>query len=146
MNIIRVRTLEDLQRCFEIRKEVFVEEQNVPIEEEIDAYDAYPFICEHVLVLKGEEAVATGRVKKHENDSAKLQRIAVIKPERGSGVGKELVMALEQVAYEQGHRVCVLDAQVSAEGFYQRLGYSTVSPEIFMDAGIPHVHMAKKLR
>ncbi|MCM3784286.1 GNAT family N-acetyltransferase [Neobacillus mesonae] len=143
--IINVTTQEQLEAGLNIRKEVFVEEQNVPIEEEIDQYDVLSPDAHHVLIQDGQEMVATGRLIYYKKDTAKLQRIAVLKPYRVNGYGRVLIMALEERARELGLTYSLLDAQCQAEGFYAKLGYETISDEPFYDAGILHVRMQKEL-
>ena len=83
--IINVTTQEQLEAGLNIRKTVFVEEQNVPVEEEIDQYDVLSPDAHHILIQDGQEMVATGRLIYYKKDTAKLQRIAVLKPYRVNG-------------------------------------------------------------
>lgn len=136
----------ELEQCLAIRKEVFVEEQNVDIALEMDEYDESPFASIHLLLTKHGDPVGTGRLIPYDETTAKLQRIAVRKPYRGTGAGRELVMALEAAARSNGYRAAVLDAQCQAETFYRKLGYAPVSPDTFLDAGILHVRMKKQLQ
>lgn len=142
---IEVKTEEQLKECIAIRMEVFVQEQKVPAEEECDEYDALDAPVIHVLVMDEGQYVATGRIKMLDEFTAKMQRIAVRKSMRGKGLGRTLMLGLEQIARSHGMQTSVLDGQCQAEGFYQSLGYVTVSEEPFYDAGILHVRMEKKL-
>ncbi|WP_068785047.1 GNAT family N-acetyltransferase [Paenibacillus phocaensis] len=144
--IIHVEHEEQLHKCLDIRKEVFVEEQKVPIDLEIDEHDQIGPDVHHVLIeLEGAYA-ATGRLIYYKDNAAKMQRIAVRQEFRSKGVGKILLLALEELARELGLTKSVLDAQCQAEGFYAKLGYETISTEPFDDAGIPHVRMVKPLK
>lgn len=145
MNIIAVTTREELEECFGIRMKVFVEEQQVPHDLEMDEYDVSPDACRHLLARDGDKAVATGRWKVYEEGTVKLQRIAVLPEYRSRGVGRILVLGLEEDARKAGMNAAILDAQCSAEGFYNKLGYRTISEEPFLDAGILHVRMMKDL-
>jgi predicted GNAT family N-acyltransferase len=147
MEIIRVETEEQLKMCFDVRLDVFVREQQVPIDLEMDEYDTHPKACHHLLILDEGRPIATGRWKAYEpgTSKAKLQRIAVLQAYRGTGVGRLLISELEKWAQEEGFTDSVLDAQVQAEPFYAKQGYVTISTEPFDDAGIPHVRMVKKL-
>lgn len=140
-----VTTQEQLEECFNIRVTVFVKEQNVPREEELDEYDESPKACRHFLVRDGSRPVGTSRWKVYEEGVAKLQRIAVMKDYRSKGIGRLLVIAMEEDAKQQGMHTAILDGQCTAEGFYHRLGYKTESTEPFLDAGILHVRMSKEL-
>ncbi|CAM3785394.1 GNAT family N-acetyltransferase [Marinicrinis lubricantis] len=146
IEIIAVTTQEQLQQCLNIRKAVFVEEQNVPLELEVDEYDESPNACSHILIRSAGENAATGRHKPYDSETAKMQRIAVLKLYRGTGLGRILLEALEQSAREQGFRAAKLDAQLQARAFYEKCGYEVVSEDVFLDAGIPHVTMKKYLQ
>lgn len=141
----QVQTEEELQQAFAIRKEVFVEEQNVPVEEEIDEFDVSPAACRHFVAYEEGKPVGAARWREYEPGTAKLQRIAVVRTSRGQGIGKLLVRAMERDAAALGYSRSLLDAQVTAEPFYRKLGYRTVSEETFLDAGIPHVRMVREL-
>jgi len=140
-----VQTPEDLLTCLDIRREVFIEEQGVPEELEIDEQDVIG-VGTHVLVKdQTGHAVATARFQKYNDTTAKIQRVAVRKQGRGKGYGNAVMVAIESAARNQGFEKAILDAQCSAEGFYRRLGYTLVSEERFLDAGIEHVRMEKRL-
>ncbi|QYK68170.1 Acetyltransferase [Paenibacillus sp. S02] len=143
--IISVTTEEQLQEAISIRTKVFVEEQKVPLDLEIDHYDKLGDTAHHLLICEHGEMVATGRLTYYDEDTAKMQRIAVLKEHRAAGYGRVLLLALEERARELGLRYSLLDAQCQAEKFYEKLGYETISDEPFDDAGIPHVRMRKKL-
>ncbi|MBW5448121.1 GNAT family N-acetyltransferase [Cohnella sp. CFH 77786] len=145
MNCRHVRTSEELEQAFDVRKTVFVEEQQVPLDLELDEYDATVNACRHYIAESDGKTVGAARFREYEPGTAKLQRIAVLKPWRGSGVGKLLVETMERDAAALGYRKSVLDAQCAAEAFYRKLGYATESAEPFLDAGIPHVRMSKAL-
>ncbi|MCG7336910.1 GNAT family N-acetyltransferase [Sporosarcina sp. ACRSM] len=143
MNAKRITTNSDLERAFHIRKEVFVEEQGVPLEDEFDEFDTLDGRCEHVLVYHDEEAVGTGRLRVVDG-SGKLERICILKPYRQYGLGKRIIQTLEEIAAEKGIARVKLHGQTHAENFYKKLGYETAS-EMFMEDGIPHILMTKEL-
>ncbi|MBM6618180.1 GNAT family N-acetyltransferase [Bacillus suaedaesalsae] len=128
----------EFEDALKVRREVFIEEQQVPEEEEIDQYED---ICTHVVVYDDNKPVATGRLRDYEG-IGKLERICVLSSHRSHGLGKVVMDQLESIAEKQGFSKLKLNAQTHAEGFYAKLGYETVS-DIFMDAGIPHVTMVK---
>lgn len=119
--------------CVRIRREVFVDEQLVPEEIEIDGEDAQ---CRHFLAIANGVAVATGRLKAIEG-GVKIQRVAVLKQARGGGVGLRLMRAMID-ASPAGD--IMLDAQLQAIPFYEKLGFRAEG-EVFLDAGIPHRRM-----
>ncbi len=143
--IVRVTTEEQLQMGLDIRTKVFVEEQKVPAEEEIDEYDVISPNVYHILILDEGVPVATGRLIYYKADTAKMQRIAVLQGYRTKGYGRVLLLAMEELARELGLVASILDAQCQAEDFYKKLGYEVISTEPFYDAGILHVRMQKKL-
>lgn len=111
-----------------VREQVFVQEQQVPLELEWDGLDA-----------EG-RPVGTGRMLA----DGHIGRVAVLPAWRGRGVGRALVAALLELARRRGlHRVR-LSAQTGAIGFYETLGFAAHGPE-FMDAGIPHRHMEREV-
>jgi predicted GNAT family N-acyltransferase len=123
--------------CFAIRKEVFVEEQTVPLELEMDEYDADAV---HFL-LRDQDGAALGTARLLGKDgAAKIGRVAVIKAARGRGLGRELMCAVMETARLRGDREAVLDSQTYAIPFYALLGF-TVEDEEFYDAGILHRRM-----
>ena len=133
------------QPASSVRTAVFVEEQGIAREDEWDAADA---TAVHAVVtnLLG-MPVATGRLLRDgaaNSGSARIGRMAVDRTLRGSGVGRQVIDALEQAARARGDQRIVLSAQRSAEGFYQRLGYQPVG-EPYDEVGIAHIGMARLL-
>ncbi len=124
-----------------LRKEVFVEEQNVPAEEEIDQYEN---ACFHVTMYDGDQPVATGRILPKNAVQVKFGRVAVQKEVRGTGLGRVLMEEMEKKTRELGYKEIVLGGQVSAVPFYEKLGY-TAFGEMFLDGGIDHRMMKKEL-
>ncbi|MFD1412611.1 GNAT family N-acetyltransferase [Oceanobacillus jeddahense] len=133
---------QDLQKVFEIRKEIFVKEQEVAEEEEFDAFDSLDTDCDHILVYYDNQPVGTGRVREVEG-IGKLERICILKPYRKYGLGKVVVDSLEEIALEKGLTHAKLHGQTHAEGFYHKLGYETASDE-FLEDGTPHYLMVKR--
>lgn len=143
--ITKVDSVAQLAQCLEIRNQVFVEEQKVPQELENDEYDASPDACDHILLTYNGVPAGTGRWIAYNQQTAKIQRVAVLSEFRGKGLGKVLLEGLEKHAILAGYTWCILDSQCHAESFYSQLGYSTVSEQPFEDAGIMHVRMQKKI-
>jgi predicted GNAT family N-acyltransferase len=143
MNVKRITMEDDLRKAFHIRKEVFVEEQGVPLEDEFDEFDNLDGQCEHILVYFEEQPVGTGRVR-WVNEFGKLERICIMEPYRKSGLGKVIITALEEIAQEKGAARVKLHGQTHAEGFYKKLGYKS-SQSVFIEDGIPHLLMTKEL-
>ncbi|WP_050183405.1 GNAT family N-acetyltransferase [Domibacillus robiginosus] len=133
----------ELKKAFSIRKEVFVEEQKVSLEDEFDEFDTLQGPAQHILVYYEDEPVGTGRIR-WVDDVGKLERICILKPYRQFGLGKVIIGALETIARKQGTSQVKLHGQVQAEGFYKKLGYYA-SSDVFMEDGIPHLLMKKEL-
>lgn len=144
-NTFTVENDSQLQRCLAVRREVFIQEQNVPEKLEIDEYDRLDTPAIHVLLAAKDEDAAAGRCTPYKADQVKMQRVAVRSSYRGQGLGRVLMEALEKEARAAGYRSAVLDSQCHAEGFYLSLGYRTLPGEPFYDAGILHVRMEKEL-
>jgi predicted GNAT family N-acyltransferase len=75
---------------------------------------------------------------------AKIGRMAVLAPHRGSGLGAQVLDALEREGASRGPRTFRLSAQLSARGFYDRLGYTAVG-DVYDEVGIPHIAMEKMI-
>lgn len=117
-----------------VRYEVFVLEQNVPLDLEWDGMDA---ACLHAVVYDDAgQAVATGRLL----PDGHIGRMAVRKSLRGQGIGGLVLEALMREAKRRGDRCVLLNAQTHAAPFYQRYGFRREGDE-FMEAGIPHIGM-----
>lgn len=142
--IVEVNNQEMLDTCFAIRSAIFVEEQGVTAEEEFDAYDALGTEARHILVYVDGVPAASSRLRVVEH-VAKLERICVMIDFRKHGLGRVLIDKLEQMATAQGLKKAKLHAQVQASGFYEHLGYAAAS-DVFMEDGIPHLLMTKKLK
>lgn len=141
MKIKIVNDMVMLEQVFLIRKKVFVEEQNVPLNEEIDEFEDDSI---HFLVYDDKDnAIAASRLRE-EKDKAKIERVCVLQSHRNLHVGKQLMEFMEKVAVKKGYKIVSLSAQTQALKFYSKLGYKICS-EPFMDAGIEHYRMEKKL-
>ncbi|MBB5172267.1 GNAT family N-acetyltransferase [Texcoconibacillus texcoconensis] len=140
MNIYTVTTEEQRQDAFKVRMEVFVEEQKVPEEEEIDEHENEAW---HFVAYDEGEPVAAGRLRKV-HDYGKVERICVRASHRKTGLGYKLMKHIEQLATDKNLDELHLHAQTQAEKFYEKLDYKTTSG-LFYDAGIPHVEMVKAL-
>lgn len=137
---VRAKNEEQREEAYRIRTEVFVNEQGVSPEIEIDEHEE---AATHVLVLYDGQPVGAGRVRNVEG-VAKLERICVLAPYRKHKAGAAVMAELEEIAKEQGLAKAKLHAQTHAAGFYGKLGY-TIDSDEFMEDGIPHVRMIKKL-
>ncbi|MBM3275292.1 MAG: GNAT family N-acetyltransferase [Candidatus Sericytochromatia bacterium] len=124
-----------------VRQAVFVEEQGIDPEIEVDEYDG---ICWHALAYLGDRIVGTARLVTLDRFTAKIGRVAVLGEARGRGVGTALMRLLEDYARREGITRVVLDAQFQVIPLYEKLGYEAEG-EPFLDAGIVHKRMTKTL-
>ena len=120
-----------------IRFAVFVEEQRVPVELEMDEMDAK---CIHALAFEGDKALGTGRLL----PDGHIGRMAVLEGARGRSVGSALLKALMEAARRRGDREVVLAAQLRAVPFYRRHGFAAEGA-VYEEAGIPHQDMRRAL-
>ena len=116
-----------------IRCAVFVDEQKVPSEMELDDWDA---MSVHAVAFAEAAPVGTGRLL----PDGHIGRMAVARTARGAGIGSALLRALMDEARRRGHREAMLSAQTHAIEFYRRHGYEIAGSE-YLDAGIPHIDM-----
>jgi predicted GNAT family N-acyltransferase len=125
-----------------VRTEVFIEEQKIPLAMEWDDADASAVHA--VAVNRFGRPVATGRLLADAPGIARIGRLAVLRPMRGTRIGRAVLDSLLRAARERGDREAVLNAQVSAEPFYDRAGFARRGAE-FDEAGIAHVEMIRSL-
>jgi len=120
-----------------VRTQVFVKEQNVPEELERDGKD--PSMI-HILAFYKGSAVGTARMSM----DGHIGRVAVLKQMRGQSIGALMMKELENQAVLHSMDHVHLNAQIHARGFYESRGYK-VEGDVFMEAGIPHIHMNKNI-
>ena len=135
-----VETEEDMEAAVSIRFRVFVDEQSVPAEIELDEHDA---VATHAIAIEGGQAVGTGRTY-FEDGEARIGRMAVDLSHRRRGVGGVILRFLEEEAKSQGATEIVLHAQDYVKAFYAAHGY-TEHGDPFMEAGLLHIEMRKSI-
>ena len=122
----------------QVRDKVFILEQGVPKALEWDESDP---VSTHVLAISDDgEPVGTGRLL----PDGSIGRMAVIIEWRGQGVGDAMLNCLVDAARRQGHKRIRLSSQQQAIGFYSRHQFTVVG-EPYIEAGIPHVAMARDI-
>ncbi|MFL6715959.1 MAG: GNAT family N-acetyltransferase [Burkholderiaceae bacterium] len=124
------------QAAAALRQQVFVVEQGVPAELELDEMDAQSL---HAVAYQDGVPVATGRLL----PDGHIGRMAVRQEARRAGTGSLVLCALMDEARRRGDRDVVLHAQLSARDFYARHGFEPEG-EVFMDAGIEHIAMRRR--
>lgn len=124
-----------------VRIQVFQVEQGVAPSLEFDGQDQ---AAKHILAYLDNQPIGTVRIRYLDNQTAKIERLAVLSHARGQGIGKQLMEKAVEIAANQGIKEVVIHAQEYVQGLYQKLGF-TLEGERFDEAGIPHVKMRKKL-
>lgn len=141
MEVVQAGTEEQLSDAYNVRKKVFVEEQHVPENIEIDENENSS--THFVLYNDDGQPIGAGRFRIVEG-KGKVERICVLPEYRGLGAGVHIMQKIEEHAKKLPIEELVLNSQSYAVPFYEKIGYQTISDE-FMDAGIPHRAMAKKI-
>ncbi|MBI5289408.1 MAG: GNAT family N-acetyltransferase [Chloroflexi bacterium] len=139
MRIVIVSTPQQRDDAFAVRIAVFVGEQGISREDELDELDATAVHCVGYLAGK---PVAAGRLIVNDG-YGKIGRMAVLREHRGTGLGARVLEALEREGAAQGLAEFRLSAQLTARGFYDRLGY-TADGDVYDEVGIPHIAMVKR--
>jgi predicted GNAT family N-acyltransferase len=147
VTVRRVRAEDGRADALAVRREVFIEEQGVPEDLEVDGRDDEAV---HFVACDDGDPVGAARLRGKSGDSVsnastgKVERVAVVADRRGEGLGRQIMAELETTAAEEGIETLVLHAQLHVEGFYRELDYETTS-DVFEEAGIDHVEMRKEL-
>ena len=141
IKVIAIESPADMQRAYAIRRRVFIEEQNVPEEIELDADDEHAY---HALAILDGVAIGCGRMLDNGDSEVKIGRMAVLREFRGTGVGAHILRFLIDRARARGLRKAILHAQLTAEGFYLKEGFNPVGG-VFDEAGIAHRKMERDL-
>ena len=145
LEIRTVVTQFDMDDALSVRRAVFIEEQQVSEDEEIDEHDRDRGWLGDVVQMTGYmdgKPVVTGRMMPDTTSDADahIGRVAVLKALRGKGYGKQLMLALHDEGRRRGYHRIRLGAQFHAIPLYESLGYMA-SGNVFLDAGIEHRRM-----
>jgi predicted GNAT family N-acyltransferase len=133
---------EEFSQVQAIRKVVFQEEQGV---EEALEFDGKDEICEHLIAYLNKQAVGTARMRSIDDKTVKIERLAVLSTARGQGIGKKIMEEALLIIASKDIAEVVINAQEYVKGLYYKLGFAQEG-EIFLEAGISHVKMRKKLK
>ncbi|WP_334329870.1 GNAT family N-acetyltransferase [Companilactobacillus sp. HBUAS59699] len=124
------------QDALNIRKEVFIKEQNVDPDIEIDGEDK----CTHVTIYVDNKPAGTARYYPTADNGIHIQRVAVLKEFRHQGLASILLKDIIAKAKESGYDYIILGAQDHAQAFYTQLGFKVIG-EQYQEAGILHHDM-----
>ena len=133
-----------MRRALEIRTRVFVDEQGVPPDEEIDEHDRTDPRAVHALALRSGDAVGAGRYYVLDDRTVQIGRMAVLPAARGTGAGAALLEALAEEARHRGFARAHLHAQMHASEFYRKNAFFDDGERLW-DAGILHQPMSRNL-
>jgi len=141
-----LKSKEELNLGFALRIEVFVKEQKVPIELELDDKD-HSDNTVHIGYFHEDNLIEVARLIDMDKDVIHIGRVVIDKEYRGQGIGRELIIGCENIAQQILKRKIIIElsAQIQAENFYKSLGYNRVNDIIYLDAGIEHVDMMKEI-
>ena len=139
-----LKSKEELNLGFALRIEVFVKEQKVPIELELDDKD-HSDNTVHIGYFHDDRLIGVARLIDMDKDIIHIGRVVIDKDYRGKGIGRKLIVGCETTAKNILKREIIIElsAQIQAEKFYESLGYNRVNDKIYLDAGIEHVDMRK---
>ncbi|KQL43891.1 acetyltransferase [Brevibacillus choshinensis] len=140
-----VQSEKEMADALSVRRLVFIEEQEVPADLEIDEHDEANSGTTHFVAYAGETPVGASRLRPYAPGVGKVERVAVNKTERGTGLGRLIMLAMEENAHKQNYETLKLNAQTHAQRFYEKLGYEPHG-DVFDEAGIEHIAMVKALR
>ncbi|MDR4998961.1 GNAT family N-acetyltransferase [Brevibacillus sp. FSL K6-0770] len=143
--IQKVSSEKEMQDALTVRKAVFIDEQQVPAELEIDEHDEQGSGTVHFVAYNEQEPVGASRLRPYAPGVGKVERVAVLQSERGTGLGRQIMLVMEDAAKELGFDSLKLNAQTHAQRFYEKLGYEPHG-DVFDEAGIEHIAMVKALR
>ena len=137
---LHVALTRDLPACWALRRTVFIEEQAVPEDLEVDGLDDEAL---HILATLNGRPVGTARLLL-KGDTGKIGRVCVMQEERGRGIGAALIRAAVEELRGLGLARAKLGSQTHAIPFYEGLGFVAEGP-VYDDAGIPHRDMTRAL-
>lgn len=137
----KVETEKEYEDAINIRRRVFVEEQDVPLHLELDEYDSEAV---HFVVYDEDTPFGAGRIRVIEPGIGKVERVCILPSYRGQKLGNLIMQCMEDYSFSAGITKLKLNAQSQAITFYEKRNYTINSPE-FLEAGIPHRAMEKQI-
>ncbi len=143
IRIEQVKYQDKLEAIKMIRCCVFQEEQGVDPVLEFDGYDDQ---CDHLLAYLNNQPVGTTRIRYLNQDTAKIQRVAVLLKARGQGIGTQLVkQASKIVEGKKTYTKIIIHAQIYIQSLYEKLGFKPIGDR-FLEGEIIHIKMVKPIK
>jgi predicted GNAT family N-acyltransferase len=136
---ITINDRQDYEEVYALREEILRRPIGLSLKDEDLSGDALD-----TIVIAKSEGTLIGCLMIHPGNNAhtlKLRQMGVAESWQRKGIGQLLVNAAEKLCWEKAEKI-VLHARITAEAFYEKLGYKTVS-DVFSEVGIPHVVMEK---
>lgn len=130
-----------MQEAFEVRRQVFVQEQGISEDLVFDEHDKKAL---HVLVKDIKRVIGTARVQFLTDNQTKLERMAVLKHYRGKGIGREMLRFLDTVWKYKRIQQAIIHVQFEVVPFYKSCGFNELGSP-FQEAGIKHTNMREQL-
>ena len=127
----------DRKAAFDVRRQVFVEEQGISGQLEFDGLDEEAI---HMAVKNGDSVIGTARVRFLADGQAKIERMAILKPFRRKGIGRGVISFLIGELKNRQAKYVILHAQHDVVPFYRSCGFEEVGNP-FWEAGIKHLRM-----
>jgi len=140
LDIRLVKNKKEYNKIINIRETVFIKEQNVPKEIEMDEFDKE---AEHFIAYLKDKPIGCARIRKI-NNYVKLERIAILKEYRGKGYGRDLTNFLINLFKKKGFKEVHLHSQINVSDFYEKLGFKKIGG-IFLEADIEHIEMIQTI-
>jgi predicted GNAT family N-acyltransferase len=131
----------ELQEAFEVRRQVFVREQNISEDLVFDGHDKEAL---HMVVKDGQSVIGSARVQFLTANQAKLERMAILKHYRRKGIGREMLLFLDTVWKDKQVQQVIIHAQLEVVPFYKLYGFDELGLP-FREAGIKHIKMRKQV-
>lgn len=105
-----------------------------------DKYDSWAF---HLIGIKQGKIVACGRLHFNNLNEAQIRYMAVDNSLQKQGIGKNILVLLEEKAKKKNAKKIILNARNHAVTFYKKSGYSVLGKYTGSDTEIPHTSMEK---
>jgi len=131
----------DLQEAFEVRRQVFVREQDISEDLVFDGHDSEAL---HIVVKDGQRVIGSARVQFLTDNQAKLERMAILDHYRCKGIGKKMLLFLDTVWKDEQVQQVIIHAQLEVVPFYKLCGFDELGLP-FQEAGIQHIKMRKQV-
>ena len=131
----------ELKGALGVRRQVFIDEQGVPEDIELDGRDGEAL---HMVVTDERKIIGTARILFFANSRAKIERMAILKSFRGRGIGRGIISFLNKELKDRQIKQVFLHAQCSVSAFYKSYGFEEIGSP-FWEAGIKHIKMQRRL-